>query len=115
MNRTYEIWGLDDNVAHLAMIERGLPRPVRPPLNVRSFGDARAFLAAFDRACRSPQELQPDFVLLDFFLGHTYGSQVLDQMRRTCEEVGAVPAVIIAHSSMPEMSRLLVEHGADFA
>src|SRR4051812_3508205 len=115
MNRTYELWVLDDNVANLEMIERSLPGLVRPTLTVRSFGDARAFLAAFDQACRSSQEPQPDFVLLDFFLGDTYGTQVLDRMLRAYEEVGTIPAVIIAHSSMPETSKVMVEHGADFA
>jgi CheY-like chemotaxis protein len=115
MRRLFQLWVLDDNAANLAMIERSLPDPVRSSINVRFFDDAKAFLSAFEQCCRSPQESPPDFVLLDFFLGYTYGSAVLDCMSRTAEEVGAVPPVIIAHSSMPEASSSLVERGADFA
>src|SRR3954471_21955731 len=115
MKPTYQLWVLDDNAANLAMIERSLPDLVRSTITVRAFDDAKAFLSAFEQSCRSPQEPRPDFVLLDFFLGYTYGSEVLDRMRRTCEGAGAVPPVIIAHSSMPETSSFMVERGADFA
>jgi CheY-like chemotaxis protein len=115
MGRIFQLWVLDDNVANLAMIERSFPDVVHSRINVRSFDDAKAFVLAFEQGCRSPERILPDFVLLDFFLGYTYGSAVLDSIRRTSQEFGAVPPVVIAHSSILEASRSMVERGADFA
>jgi CheY-like chemotaxis protein len=115
MEPEFRVWVLDDNPANLGMIERSFPEAVRAALEVRSFVDAGDFLAAFDALCRADAGRLPDFILLDYFLGRMYGSQVLDHLLSTYRREPVHPAVIIAHSSMAPVSESLVQAGADFA
>src|SRR4051794_28256363 len=115
MELEFRVWVLDDNLANLRMIERSFPEAVRAALEVRSFVDVEDFLATFDALCRTDAGRLPDFVLLDFFLGRMYGSQVLDHLLTTYRREPIPPAVIIAHSSMAQVSDSLVQAGADFA
>jgi CheY-like chemotaxis protein len=115
MGAEFRVWVLDDNPANLRMIERSFPAAVRAELEVRSFVDAGDFLATFDALCRTDAGRLPDFILLDYFLGRMYGSQVLDHLLTTYRREPIPPAVIVAHSSMAVVSDSLVRAGADFA
>src|SRR3954467_8697422 len=115
MEPEFRVWVLDDNPANLRMIERSFPEAVRAALEVRSFVDVEDFLATFDALCRTDAGRLPDFILLDYFLGRMYGSQVLDHLLSTYRREPVHPAVIIAHSSMAQVSDSLVQAGADFA
>ncbi len=115
MGAEFRVWVLDDNPANLRMIERSFPAAVGTALEVWSFVDAEDFLATFDALCRTDPGRLPDFILLDFFLGRMYGSQVLDHLLTTYRREPIPPAVIVAHSSMAEVSDSLVQAGADFA
>jgi CheY-like chemotaxis protein len=115
MEPEFRVWVLDDNPANLGMIERRLPQAVRASLEVRSFVEAEEFLGTFDALCRADAGRLPDFILLDYFLGRMYGSQVLDHLLSTYRRGPVHPAVIIAHSSMAPVSESLVHAGADFA
>ncbi len=115
MEPKFHIWVIDDNPANLQMIEHSFPEAVRAALEVRSFVDAEDFLATFDALCRTDTARLPDFILLDYFLGRMYGSQVLDHLLTSYRREPIPPAVIIAHSSMAQVSDSLVQAGADFA
>lgn len=109
------MWVVDDNPANLDMIDQSLPEAVHPVLEVRLFEDASEFLRVFEQTLRETPQHSPDFVLLDFFLGYMYGHQIVEKLLAAYTQAQRMPAVIIAHSSMPEMSALMVEHGADFS
>jgi CheY-like chemotaxis protein len=111
----FRVWVLDDNPDNLRMIELSFPDAVRGSLEVRSFLDAKGFLASFDAQLVGDPSGLPDFVLLDFFLGETYGSRVLEHLLAAYRANAITPAVIVAHSSLGEISASLVRAGADFA
>lgn len=113
-SRRYKLWVLDDNADNICMIEQSFHPTVKANLEVVSFLSAEAFLSAFEIILNAV-ELLPDFVLLDFFLGTMYGSDVLERLTQAWAERDVSPTVIIAHSSEIKFSELMVAQGADFA
>jgi CheY-like chemotaxis protein len=111
----FRIWVIDDMLANVTMIERSFPPAVQASSEIRSFLKAREALAHFDTLISTAPEQLPDFILLDFFLDHMYGHQLLDHFLEQYRASGQPPAVIIAHSSMAEANTMLVERGADCA
>ncbi len=116
MNTLYQIWVVDDKPANLVMIERSFAA-VRALVELHLFEDVREFVATLERDLNSSATL-PDFVLLDFYLRWMYGHQALTRVLRGYR-VAATPqpqrAVVIAHSSHPNASALLLRYGADFS
>jgi CheY-like chemotaxis protein len=116
MDARYHIWVVDDKRANLAMIERSFDA-VRPLVELRLFEDVRDFVVTLDHTLKT-YAARPDFVLLDFYLRWMYGHQALTRMLR-CYRVAEISlpqrAVVIAHSSHPNASALLIRNGADFS
>ncbi|MBA3470655.1 MAG: hypothetical protein H0T53_13540 [Herpetosiphonaceae bacterium] len=116
MSERYQIWVVDDKPANLLMIERSF-ETVRALVELRLFEDVREFMATLERDLKRSAAL-PDFVLLDFFLRWMHGHQALTRVLQ-CYRAAATPksqrAVVIAHSSHPNASALLLRYGADFS
>ncbi len=108
---TWLVWAIDDLEDNLEMVRNSLLPEFSAWLRVEGFLCPETALRELGERRARAADL-PHVILMDFFLGKAYGSEVTREIRVLfAPEPGPV---IIGHSSAPSASRAIVEAGGDF-
>jgi FixJ family two-component response regulator len=103
------VWLIDDTAEHHATARATIA--ALPGWQLTGYLDAAEAVAAFTAlATKKPRDL-PAVVLMDFFLGGTYGNLVTAELRKL-QPVGA-PITIVGYSSVASASAAIVAAGGD--
>lgn len=110
------VWVVDDLDANHALVRRSLPPGFEAVCELVAIFSAEEALLHIDVALSAlEEELLPDVIFMDFFLGDSYGNEVTKAIRRIFATKRLQGPYIVGHSSSPPASLEIVRAGGDVA